>query len=162
MIFFTNFDYFEFIVEHENINLKFVGVRDKFDLITGKELGYDNVIILPVTSKTLGPRLKPDILLDYFNAGGNLLAFTSEKALPMHSLNFSKNWISILHPRIMRLLIISAILKKSHFLNTIFWNSRISHCLVLLLLLNWKMKDSSSLQRIWCLSRKFSPCFAHS
>lgn len=88
--FFTNFDYFEFIVEHENINLKFVGVRDKFDLITGKELGYDNVIILPVTSKTLGPRLKPDILLDYFNAGGNLLAFTSEKSSPDALFEFFK------------------------------------------------------------------------
>ncbi|KAH6675045.1 dolichyl-diphosphooligosaccharide--protein glycosyltransferas-like protein 48 kDa subunit [Halenospora varia] len=46
---------------------------DKLALFKLGERAYDHLIILPPKSKGLGPQLSPKILLDFINAGGNIL-----------------------------------------------------------------------------------------
>ncbi|TVY23785.1 Dolichyl-diphosphooligosaccharide--protein glycosyltransferase 48 kDa subunit [Lachnellula hyalina] len=46
---------------------------DKVALFELGERAYDHLLILPPKSKGLGPQLTPKILLDFINAGGNIL-----------------------------------------------------------------------------------------
>ncbi|GAB7362804.1 hypothetical protein MBLNU230_g3107t1 [Neophaeotheca triangularis] len=47
------------------------------------EPAYAHVLLLPTKAKGLGPQLTPNLLVDFINAGGNiLLALTAEQAVP--------------------------------------------------------------------------------
>ncbi|VVT46482.1 uncharacterized protein SAPINGB_P001235 [Magnusiomyces paraingens] len=84
-------EYFNALRNHSSITLKFASIRDKsLDLISDDGVEYENVIILPVSSKALGPKLKASNLVQYYNAGGNILAFTSENSSPESLFEFFK------------------------------------------------------------------------
>ncbi|KAI2464327.1 Dolichyl-diphosphooligosaccharide-protein glycosyltransferase 48kDa subunit [Annulohypoxylon bovei var. microspora] len=56
---------------------------DSLRLFNLGEKSYDHVIFFPTKSKGLGPHLTPKILLDFFNADGNiLLALSSSQPAP--------------------------------------------------------------------------------
>ena len=57
--------------------------NDQLSLFKHGELAYDHLILTPPKSKGYGPSLTPKILLDFTNAGGNiLLTLTSDSGTP--------------------------------------------------------------------------------
>jgi oligosaccharyltransferase complex subunit beta len=63
--------------------------NDQLALFKHGELAYDHLILTPPKSKGYGPSLTPKLLLDFANAGGNiLLTLSSDAVIPsaIHSL----------------------------------------------------------------------------
>ncbi|CDO54515.1 similar to Saccharomyces cerevisiae YEL002C WBP1 Beta subunit of the oligosaccharyl transferase (OST) glycoprotein complex [Geotrichum candidum] len=71
-------------LKERGLELDFLNVKDTadFDLIVDGENEYDNLLVLPTKVKSLGPKLKADTLLEFFNKGGNILAITNAVSSP--------------------------------------------------------------------------------
>lgn len=64
-------------------DLDIKNVRDEsIDLLDYERLAYDNVVLFPTKTKSLGPKLTSKKLMEFFNKGGNILAITNEKSVP--------------------------------------------------------------------------------
>ncbi|RMZ86704.1 hypothetical protein DV736_g6066, partial [Chaetothyriales sp. CBS 134916] len=71
-------------LESRDFQLSFESPKsDQLSLFRHGELAYDHLILTPPKSKGYGPALTPKVLLDYINAGGNvLLGLSSATSTP--------------------------------------------------------------------------------
>lgn len=69
-------------LKERGLDLEFAEVKGEYDLQIDGENEYDNLVILPTKAKSLGAKLNTKRLLDFFNAGGNILALTSSDSSP--------------------------------------------------------------------------------
>jgi oligosaccharyltransferase complex subunit beta len=77
-------------LESRGHKLEFREVHDdQWDLNKYGDRAYDHVVILPTKARALGPRLTAKRLMEFYDAGGNILAITTPKSVPESLRDFA-------------------------------------------------------------------------
>ena len=87
-------------LKQRGLDLEIVDVKTgDYEIQVDGENEYDNLLIFPTKVKSLGPKLNAQRLLEFFNAGGNILALTSTDSSPESVREFLNELDIAISPR---------------------------------------------------------------